>query len=118
MDTTKRCTACAEEMKFEARKCPHCGTRTEPLHRDVEGRKLAGVCAALGRQFEVDAALLRVGFVVALAVSGGSALMVYLLLWAFTPPSAVSRSPLQRAVDWLGSFGEAADEPPHVERRV
>jgi phage shock protein PspC (stress-responsive transcriptional regulator) len=113
---TKRCAACAEDMKWEARKCPHCGTRTEPLHRDVEGRKLAGVCAALGRQFEVDAALLRVGFVVALAVSGGTALMVYLLLWAFTPPSAMGKSPLQRTVDWLGSVGGSSE--PDVERRV
>ena len=113
---TKRCAACTEEMRMEARKCPHCGTRTEPLHRDVEGKKLAGVCAALGQYLGVDAALLRVGFVVALAVSGGTALMAYLLLWAFTPPNAVGRSPLQRTVDWLGSAG-SADEP-RVETRV
>ncbi|MBZ4416312.1 PspC domain-containing protein [Myxococcus sp. RHSTA-1-4] len=113
---TKRCADCAEDMKLEARKCPRCGARTEPLHRDMEGKKLAGVCAALGRELGVDAALLRVGFVVALAVSGGTALMVYLLLWAFTPPSAVGRAPLQRAVDWLGSVG--GSEEPRVERRV
>ncbi len=113
---TKRCAECAEEMKLGARKCPHCGTRTEPLHRDVEGKKLAGVCAALGQYFGVDAALLRVAFVVALAISGGTATMAYLLLWAFTPASAVARPPVQKAVDWLGSVG-GGDEP-QVEKRV
>ena len=116
MDTMKRCTDCAEEMRVEARKCPHCGARTEPLHRDVEGKKLAGVCAALGRQLNVDAALVRVAFVVALAVSGGTALLAYLLLWGFTPPDAVGKAPLQGLVDWLASFGSS--DAPEVERRV
>jgi phage shock protein PspC (stress-responsive transcriptional regulator) len=116
MDAMKRCTACAEEMKVESRKCPHCGSRAEPLHRDVAGRKLFGVCAALGRHFDLDPALVRVGFVVALAMSFGTAMFVYLLLWAFTPASAYGTAPLQRAVDWLGSLGNSA--APEVERRV
>ena len=116
MDAMKRCTASAEEMRVEARKCPHCGSRTEPLHRDVEGRKLFGVCAALGHHFDVDPALVRVGFVVALAVSFGTAMLVYLLLWAFTPPSLHGTAPLQRTVDWLGGLGNA--DSPEVEKRV
>ena len=36
-----------EEMKLEASRCPHCGARTERLHRGVGGRMLAGVCAGL-----------------------------------------------------------------------
>lgn len=116
MDAMKRCTACAEELRLEARKCPHCGSRTEPLHRDVEGRKLFGVCAALGHHFSVDAALVRVGFVVALAVSFGTALLVYLLLWAFTPPTALGTAPLQSAVDWLSRLGNS--DTPQVEKRV
>jgi phage shock protein PspC (stress-responsive transcriptional regulator) len=116
MDAMKRCADCTEEIKLEATRCPHCGTRAERLHRGVEGRMLAGVCAALARQFGLDAALVRVAFVVALALSGGTAMMVYLLLWAFTPPSATGTAPLQRTVDWLSSLG-SSDEP-QVERRV
>ncbi|MCP3141793.1 PspC domain-containing protein [Pyxidicoccus xibeiensis] len=116
MDAMKRCTACTEEMRVEATRCPHCGSRAEPFHRGVEGRTLFGVCAALAQQLNVDAALVRVGFVVALAVSGGTALLVYLLLWAFTPPSVHGKAPLQRTVDWLSSIGNS--DEPQVERRV
>lgn len=116
MDATKRCADCTEEMKLEATRCPHCGTRTERMHRGVEGRMVAGVCAAMARQLGMDAALVRVAFVVALALSGGTATMVYLLLWAFTPPTAVGTAPLQRTVDWLSSLGSS--DAPEVERRV
>jgi phage shock protein PspC (stress-responsive transcriptional regulator) len=77
-----------------------------------------GVCLALSRQFGVDAALLRVAFVIALAVTGGSALMVYLLLWGFTPPSVVGKAPMQRVVDWMTRVTDAGSDEPRVERRV
>ena len=116
MDATKRCTDCTEEMKFEATKCPHCGTRTEPLHRGVEGRTLFGVCAALARHFGLDPALVRVGFLVSLVMSFGTTMLVYMLLWAFTPSSALGKAPLQRTVDWLGSIGNS--DEPRMETRV
>ncbi|QSQ22971.1 PspC domain-containing protein [Pyxidicoccus parkwayensis] len=116
MDAMKRCTACAEEMRTEALKCPHCGTRTEPLHRGVEGRTLFGVCAALAHYLGLDPALVRVGFLVSLVLSFGTTMLVYLLLWAFTPSSALGKAPMQRTVDWLGSIGNA--EESRVETRV
>ena len=121
MEATKRCTACAMDLRMEAMKCPHCRSAqpgAEPLHRGVEGRTLGGVCAALGKQFGVDAALLRVGFVLALAFSGGTALLVYLLLWGFLPGSATAKPPVQQVVDWLGRATNSATEEPRVERRV
>ncbi|QQR43673.1 PspC domain-containing protein [Myxococcus xanthus] len=117
MDAKRRCATCTEEVSLEVRRCPRCGARTEPMHRGVDGRLLTGVCAALGRELGVDAALLRVGFVVALAVSGGTALMVYLLLWAFTPPSATGTAPLRRTYNWLSGLGNS-ESTPRVERRV
>ncbi len=116
MDAMKRCEECTEEMKLEATRCPHCGARTERLHRGVDGRMLAGVCAGLARQFAVDAALVRVAFVVALAVSGGTATLVYLMLWGLTPASAVGVAPFQRLLDWASSFN--SKDAPEVERRV
>ncbi|WP_426754917.1 PspC domain-containing protein [Myxococcus sp. Y35] len=117
MDAKRRCATCTEEVSLEVRRCPHCGSRTEPMHRGVEGRLLTGVCAALGRELGVDAALVRVAFVVALAVSGGTALLVYLLLWAFTPPSATGTAPLRRTYSWLSGLGNSGSTP-RVERRV
>ncbi|HYI02622.1 PspC domain-containing protein [Hyalangium sp.] len=119
MDTTKRCAACAMELRDEATRCPQCRA-VQPgavMHRGGEGRALLGVCLALSRQFGMDVALLRVAFVIALAVSGGSALGVYLLLWAFTPPSAIGKAPVQRFVAWLTGPAEGTAEPK-VERRV
>ncbi|WP_164002193.1 PspC domain-containing protein [Pyxidicoccus caerfyrddinensis] len=116
MDAMKRCTACVEEMKVEATKCPHCGTRTEPMHRGVEGRMLSGVCGALARQFNLDPAVVRVAFLVSLLLSFGTTMIVYLALWAFTPSSALGKAPLQSTVDWLGNLGNS--DEPHVETRV
>jgi len=121
MEATKRCTACAMDLRMEATKCPHCRTSqpgTEPLHRGLEGRTLGGVCVALARQFGVDVGLVRVAFVLALALSGGTALLVYLLLWAFLPGSAAARPPVQKVVDWLGKATSAAPDEPRIENRV
>jgi phage shock protein PspC (stress-responsive transcriptional regulator) len=119
MDTTKRCVACAMDLRDEATRCPHCRA-VQPgavMHRGGEGRALLGVCLALGRQFGLDVALVRVAFVIALAISGGSVLMVYLLLWALTPPSPIGKAPAQRVVDWMSNSAGGSNEPK-VERRV
>jgi phage shock protein C len=119
MDATRRCEACAMELREEATRCPHCRA-VQPgavMHRGGEGRTLVGVCLALGRQFGLDPALVRVGFIIALAVTGGSAVFVYLLLWAFTPPSAIGKAPIQRVVDWVTGPAKGSAEP-QVERRV
>ncbi|HEX8435149.1 PspC domain-containing protein, partial [Archangium sp.] len=104
MDATKRCEACRMDIRAEATRCPHCRERqpgAEPMHRGGAGRVLGGVCTALARQLGLDVALVRVAFVLALAMSGGTALMVYLLLWGLTPASATAKAPVQQLVDWL-----------------
>jgi phage shock protein PspC (stress-responsive transcriptional regulator) len=78
---------------------------------------MLGVCLAVGRQFGLDVALVRVAFVIALAVTGGATMLVYLLLWAFTPPSAIGKAPVQRVVEWVTGPAEGSAEPK-VERRV
>lgn len=121
MEATKRCTDCAMDLRMEATKCPHCRSvqpGAEPMHRGLPGRVLGGVCVALARQFGLDVALVRVAFVLALAFSGGTAFLVYLLLWVFTPGSATSKPPVQQLVDWLARVTNAAPDEPRVERRV
>jgi phage shock protein PspC (stress-responsive transcriptional regulator) len=118
MDSTKHCVACAMDLREGATRCPHCQA-VQPgavMHRGGEGRTLLGVCLALGRSLGLDVALVRVAFVIALAVSGGTAMLVYLLLWAFTPPSAVGKAPVQAVVDWV--TGAVGSSGPKVERRV
>ncbi|WP_224361349.1 PspC domain-containing protein [Hyalangium versicolor] len=119
MDATKRCVACAMDLRDEATRCPHCQA-VQPgavMHRGGEGRKLLGVCLALSRQFGLDVALVRVAFIIALVVTFGATLMVYGLLWAFTPPSPIGKAPVQRVVDWMSGPADGSAEPK-VERRV
>jgi phage shock protein C len=54
------------------------------LYRSKTNRKLAGVCGGLAQYFNLDATLIRVLFV-ALAVLGGSGLVIYLAMWILVP---------------------------------
>ena len=121
MDEMKSCVACKMDIRAEATRCPHCRERqpgAEPFHRGGPERLVGGVCAAVARRLGVDVALVRVAFVLALVVTGGSALGLYLLLWVLTPPSATGRAPVERVRSWLGTAAGAPVEEPRVERRV
>ncbi len=122
MDETKRCEACRMDIQVEATRCPHCRERqpgAEPVHREGEGRVLGGVCTGMARRVGLDVGLVRVAFVLALAMTGGTVLLVYLLLWTLTPPSAMGKAPVQRLGDWLRRVTSAEVETPRpVERKV
>ncbi len=54
------------------------------LRRDRSGGWIAGVCAGIARRYGVDAALVRVAFVVATAAAGFG-IPLYLLAWLVIP---------------------------------
>lgn len=54
------------------------------LHRLVEDRKIAGVCAGLGEYFDLDAVFFRLFFLVSL-LFGGLGAVAYLILWIMVP---------------------------------
>jgi phage shock protein PspC (stress-responsive transcriptional regulator) len=56
----------------------------ERLHRIGHGRMVAGVAGGLADYFDVDATIVRIGFVV-LAFMGGLALPAYLAGWLLIP---------------------------------
>ena len=84
--TTKYCPFCAEEIRYEAVKCKHCGEwlgppadaagghapagpypyrpAPTPLTRSVADRTLAGVCGGLARWAGMDPTLVRVLYAV------------------------------------------------------
>jgi phage shock protein C len=54
------------------------------LFRKPSAAMLGGVCAGLGEYFALDPMLIRV-FIVLWAVTGGSAFLLYLVLWVVIP---------------------------------
>jgi phage shock protein PspC (stress-responsive transcriptional regulator) len=56
-------------------------------------RMIFGVAGGLGRYFNVDPVLIRIGFV-ALAIFGGTGFVVYGLAWLFVPMEGSSKPPL------------------------
>lgn len=69
------------------------------LVRSESDKMIAGVCGGLARYFGIDAAIVRLVFV--LAVLSGVSPLVYVVLWlvmpnenaVFTPPTTVHRLP-------------------------
>ena len=54
------------------------------LYRDDYHKKIAGVCAGLAEYFNIDVAIVRVVFVLALIFHGGG-LLIYIVLWIALP---------------------------------
>lgn len=85
------------------------------LTRDLDNRMIGGVCAGIANYFDIDPTLVRVLFV-ALTVTGGSGLLVYLLLWIVIPGerggghSEPSSGPSSSAGS--GASGHEAQRPP------
>jgi len=63
------------------------------LRRSRTDRKIAGVAGGLGRHFDIDPTIVRVGFVV-LALFGGAGLLLYGICWLVVPEDGATRARL------------------------
>ncbi|WP_426670849.1 PspC domain-containing protein [Mucilaginibacter sp. McL0603] len=81
------------------------------LYRDEYHKKIAGVCAGLAEYFNIDVAIVRVVFVLALIFHGGGGL-IYIIFWIVLPkkpffidPTVDYRVPPQNPGDISNPYG-------------
>lgn len=102
MDMQKRCASCGEEIPLDAKKCSHCRSRQpgqSGFFRPREGKLIAGVCAGIAQQLQVDPTLVRVAFALLAVISIGLAFWAYVVLWAITPTARFEDPPLTKAFE-------------------
>lgn len=77
------------------------GTYTSPgagrgrLYRNADDKIIAGVCSGLANYFHIDPVIMRIIFAV-LLFTGGSGLLVYLILWVAVPSQSVQSNITKR----------------------
>ncbi len=59
------------------------------LTRSETNKKIAGVCGGIAEYFDVDATLVRVIFVI-FALTAGSGLLAYVILWIVMPKGSAA----------------------------
>lgn len=79
---------------------------SQRLLRSAEDRMIAGVCGGLGEFFHVDATVVRILFVV-FAFAGGSAVIVYMVLWLVIPEEGKTKP--EDADTFKGTVEEALE---------
>ena len=67
------------------------------LSRARDGRWLGGVCAGLGRYFDLNPVIYRIGFV-ALSLAGGTGILLYVAAWLVMPDDGVEDSIAAEAI--------------------
>jgi phage shock protein C len=64
-----------------------------PLYRARQDKKLAGVCGGFAHYLNIDPVAARVLFAILVAVTGGAALIAYVVAWILMPEEPAPASP-------------------------
>jgi len=89
-------------------------SETKRLFRDTDHAMIAGVAAGLAQYFGVEVLLIRILFVIAVLITFGWGILLYIVLWLLVPEARTSSERLQMAgkpvnVDSLKEIVERAD---------
>ena len=95
------CTQCGSSLGDGHRFCPQCGLATgigaprverARLTRDMQNKKIAGVCAGFAKYLDADVVLVRVLWL-ALALCTGVGFLAYLAAWIIMPKETAGAAP-------------------------
>jgi phage shock protein C len=103
MEADMFCTQCGNSLDDKDRFCPQCGVATgvgasraerprARLTRDIQNKKIAGVCAGFAKYLDADVVLVRVIWL-ALAVCTGVGFLAYLAAWIIMPKDSLGPAP-------------------------
>jgi phage shock protein C len=72
-------------------------SNTKKLHRSKTNRVIFGVCGGLGEYFEIDPLVVRILFIL-LTFTGGSGIVIYLILAIMIPDSDGNRKTVNEVI--------------------
>ncbi len=75
------------QMPFSSQQRPtsQSGQPYRQLRRSQTDRKIAGVCGGIGEYLHIDPTLIRIAFIVATVLTGGTAAIAYLIALVLMP---------------------------------
>lgn len=81
------------------------------LHRSQTDKIIAGVCGGLADYFDIDSTIIRLLFILIVAL-GGSGIFLYLILWLIMPKNAEGEAVIteERVKEFAGEVKEKAEE--------
>ena len=90
---------------------------TDRLYRSPDDRMLAGVAGGLAEMLDIDPSIIRIVWAVVIVLTGGLALLVYIVMAIVVPERPVGVEPRQAAGPSAGaSPGPAGTSPGPVRR--